>query len=319
MAWKTDLLFPTAANPTPDGDRACYAVGQWARVKEPAGDPPTDAGGCPQGSCSLCGRDSGEDCWVQCTGDHILNSDHFAAIESLLALGAAEIADLVRVENIVGPIVLNSQTACGNYPPLQSVENADLVLFVHSRPFEEGSSTTAYASTCQVDQHGRPISGHVGINPSAETGGVLSGSVGGVAVTVHEIMHAMGFSKGTFGTNKNLLMDEDLNPRGVVITREYPFEAYRNENPPAGRTYKADYISPPRSLLTARRFFGCPSLDRIAIEDEGGSGSAGSHWEQIHYFASVMSASGSGEERAWTGLDSIQYMESTLSFFEDTG
>ena len=82
----------------------------------------------------------------------------------------------------------------------------------------------------------------MGINPSAETGGVLSGSVGGVAVTVHEIMHAMGFSKGTFGTNKNLLMDEDLNPRGVVITREYPFEAYRNENPPAGRTYKADYI-----------------------------------------------------------------------------
>jgi hypothetical protein len=66
---------------------------------------------------------------------------------------------LFRVENIVGPLVLNAQTSCGNYPPLQSVEAADLVLFVHSRPLEEGSGTTAYASSCQVDQHGRPISG----------------------------------------------------------------------------------------------------------------------------------------------------------------
>jgi hypothetical protein len=319
VIWKTEFLYPTADNPTPDGDRTCYVVGQWARVQNPSGAEPTDTSGCPEGLCSLCGRDSAEDCWVQCSEQHVLDTSHFAAIQNLLELGAAEIADLFRVENIVGPMVLNAQTTCGGYPPLQSVSDADLVLFVHARPFEEGSSTTAYASACQVDQHGRPISGHVGINPSHQTGGVLTGTFGGVATTVHEIMHAMGFSSGFFGLHKNLLMDEDLNPRGDVSVSEYPFEAYRKDNPPSGSTYRADYISPPRALLAARRFFGCPSLDRLAIEDEGGPGSAGSHWEQMHFLASVMSASGSGEEGAWTNLDSIQYMETTLAFFEDTG
>ena len=159
VVWETAFLYPTQDNPTPDGDRACYSVGQWARVKDPAGAEPTVGGGCPQGSCLLCGRDGLDNCWVECTEGHILGSDHFAAIETLLNTAAGEIADLFRVENIVGPMVLNAQTSCGNYPPLQSVEAADLVLFVHSRPLEEGSGTTAYASSCQVDQHGRPISG----------------------------------------------------------------------------------------------------------------------------------------------------------------
>jgi hypothetical protein len=51
IAWDTTYLVPTASNPTPDGDRACYAVGQWARRGDtPAGASPTTSGGCPAGS-----------------------------------------------------------------------------------------------------------------------------------------------------------------------------------------------------------------------------------------------------------------------------
>ena len=273
VVWDTSQLFPTADNPTPDGDRSCYSVGQWARVGDPDGDAATHSPAC-QNSGGATGLI--EDCWLECTAEYILNSDHYTVIESLLALGANEISDLFQVEQVIGPIVLNSQTSCGNYPPAESVDNADLLLFVHARPAEEGSGTTAYASKCQIDQHGRPISGHVGINPTLGGGdAVLSGSVDGVATVVHEIMHALGFTSGTFSTDENRMVDENLNPRGDQWIREYPYEAYRQENPPSGQTYKSDYVTSPRALLAARRFFNCPSLDRIAVEDEGGSGSAG--------------------------------------------
>ena len=46
-------------------------------------------------------------------------------------------------------------------------------------------------------------------------------------------------------------------------------------------------------------------LDRLEIEDEGGSGSRGSHWEQVHFPEAVISASTSS---------TAQFLEITLSF-----
>eukprot|EP01043_Picozoa_sp_COSAG02_P082758 COSAG02_NODE_20914_length_810_cov_0.997187_1_plen_239_part_01 len=53
IVWQTQHLYPTPNNPQPDGDRSCYAVGQWARRGDPPGDAPTAAAGC-HGSCTPC-------------------------------------------------------------------------------------------------------------------------------------------------------------------------------------------------------------------------------------------------------------------------
>ena len=130
---------------------------------------------------------------------------------------------------------------------------------------------------------------------------------------LHEIWHAMGFSAGSWEPGDNMLLDEDLNPRGTIWEEEWPFPAYRqtpNGPPPAGGTFSRMFLDPPRALIAARRFFGCGTLERLEIEDEGGSGSRGSHWEQRTFLQSTISASVS---------DTSEMMEVTLAFFEDTG
>ena len=39
-------------------------------------------------------------------------------------------------------------------------------------------------------------------------------------------------------------------------------------------------IKSPKVLETARKYFNCPSINGVEIENEGGSGSAGAHWER---------------------------------------
>jgi hypothetical protein len=40
-------------------------------------------------------------------------------------MGAEEIFDVFKVEQIVGPIVLNGQQSCGGYPPAYDVEGKE--------------------------------------------------------------------------------------------------------------------------------------------------------------------------------------------------
>jgi hypothetical protein len=68
------------------------------------------------------------------------------------------------------------------------------------------------------------------------------------------------------------------------------------------------YTKPPRALISARRFYNCATLDRLPIEDEGGSGSRGSHWEKLYMLEAVIGASGGPV-----------FMEHSLALFEDTG
>ncbi len=39
-------------------------------------------------------------------------------------------------------------------------------------------------------------------------------------------------------------------------------------------------LKSPKVLETARKYFGCPTISGVEIENEGGSGSAGAHWER---------------------------------------
>ena len=70
------------------------------------------------------------------------------------------------------------------------------------------------------------------------------------------------------------------------------------------------YVTSPLALKQARLHFGCNSLDGIPLEDQGDSGSAGSHWEGRYMLGDYMI--------------SIHYQENvisdiTLALFEDSG
>jgi hypothetical protein len=102
------------------------------------------------------------------------------------------------VERISGPLQLDGQYSCGSLPAANSTESADLLLFVHARPEPPTSSTAAYASSCQIDQNGRPISGHVGIAADTSTGVFTGSQHQNTLIIAHEVFHAMGFSSSSW-------------------------------------------------------------------------------------------------------------------------
>ena len=85
------------------------------------------------------------------------------------------------------------------------------------------------------------------------------------------------------------------------------FGAIKNEKVNNETKY---YINSPLALEKARLHFGCESLEGIPLEDQGGEGSIGSHWEGRYMLGDYMV--------------SVNYQENTISditlaLFEDSG
>ena len=69
-------------------------------------------------------------------------------------------------------------------------------------------------------------------------------------------------------------------------------------------------LKTPKVLEKARGHFGCPSLKGVELENQGGSGSAGSHWE-----ARIML----GDYMISTDYPELVVSDITLAVFEDSG
>ena len=50
-------------------------------------------------------------------------------------------------------------------------------------------------------------------------------------------------------------------------------------------------LTTPKILEFARNFLNCPTVDGIPLENDGGNGSLGAHWERMVLFNEVMTAS----------------------------
>ena len=104
-------------------------------------------------------------------------------------------------------------------------------------------------------------------------------------VLFHEITHILVFEPSLFRSFKAIKQEE--------INNEIK-----------------SYIISPKALEKARLHFGCSTLDGIPLEDQGGDGSVGSHWEGRYMLGDYMV--------------SVNYNENvisdiTLALFEDSG
>ena len=70
-------------------------------------------------------------------------------------------------------------------------------------------------------------------------------------------------------------------------------------------------LKTPRLLARAREHFGCPTLEGVDVEDDGGSGTAGSHWDRRKTMNEFMGPSPSGNRNVKS--------EFTLALLEDSG
>ncbi|RDD40190.1 Leishmanolysin-like peptidase [Trichoplax sp. H2] len=190
-----------------------------------------------------------------------------------------------------------SEDSCSTYANGPGVPNADFVLYVFAVDTTEcsGGRTLAYSTSCITNDDGRPIAGFV--NFCEKNLGQNPDYYAIKSITTHEILHSLGFSNNFF-------------------------KHFRNSQ---GKTYSAvenlkinnkirPVITSPTALQVARRYFNCPNLQGILLEDEGSSGSAGSHWEMTILKTEIMAPAIDTRR----GRD-VSISEFTLALLQDSG
>ena len=143
-----------------------------------------------------------------------------------------------------------------------------------------GSSVLAAAAPCIVTNSNRPYGGVLYINTN------------------------LNFNKGN--TNqylKNILLHEITH---ILVFHPYFFTALKLNQTEGSNSY----IISPKAVAKAREHFDCSSITRIPLENQGGSGSVGSHWESRYMLGDYMIS---------TDYPDQAISDITLGLFEDTG
>ncbi len=146
-----------------------------------------------------------------------------------------------------------------------------------------GNFTVAAAKPCMLHPDtNRPIGGVLYLNPRISTW--KKNWKLDIKITIfHEITHVLGFNYDVFSNLKMVTFDSTLY-----------------------------YINSPKVLEKAKEYFGCDNLPvpGVPLENQGGTGSAKSHWEGRYMFGEYMNMEMVPEQ----AISDI-----TLALLEDTG
>ena len=165
-----------------------------------------------------------------------------------------------------------------------SLYDYDLVLFPYiDDTFED--DVLAAAAACIILNNYRPVGGIIGINSNILTNKKNDKNVYFEMLLLHELSHVLGFHPYFF-EELNLMSKETING------------------------YEYTYINSEKVLEKAKIHFNCPNIKGIQLEDQGGEGSAGSHWEARYMLGDYMIS---------TDYPEVVISDITLALFEDLG
>ena len=157
--------------------------------------------------------------------------------------------------------------------------NNDVIIFPQFDS-DLGSNVLAAAAPCIVTNSNRPYGGVLYINTN------------------------LNFNKGN--TNqylKNILLHEITH---ILVFHPYFFTALKLNQTEGSKSY----IISPKAVAKAREHFDCSSITRIPLENQGGTGSVGSHWESRYMLGDYMIS---------TDYPDQAISDITLGLFEDSG
>ncbi|KAL5987126.1 hypothetical protein ACLOJK_041122 [Asimina triloba] len=245
------------------------------------------------------------DCWYNCTLDDVSGEDKKHRLRKALGQTADWFRRALAVEPVKGNLRLSGYSACGQDGGVQlpreyveeGVTDADLVLLVTTRPTT--GNTLAWAVACERDQWGRAIAGHVNVAPrhlTAEAETLLS------ATLIHEVMHVLGFDPHAFAHFR----DERKRRRGQLID----LVTVQSMDERLGRMVTRVVL--PRVVMHSRYHYGAfaENFTGLELEDGGGRGTSGSHWEKRLLMNEIMT--GSVDTRSVVS-------KMTLALLEDSG
>ncbi|XP_049884128.1 leishmanolysin-like peptidase isoform X1 [Pectinophora gossypiella] len=240
-----------------------------------------------------------------------------------------------RIPDDVSPTEITGNGLSETEPPVLEeemeepigVEDTDFVLYVSAVETERcrRGLTVAYASHCQQESAlDRPVAGHANFCP-----GELSTKyrdLPSVLSTVkHEMLHALGFSVSLFAFYRddngeplterrpdtgNPPLDEELQIHkwSSRVVKNITRKNWMIRGGFMERTFHM--IVTPRVVKEVRNHFNCSTLEGAELEDQGGDGTALTHWEKRVF-----------ENEAMTGTHTQNSVFSRISFamMEDTG
>eukprot|EP00003_Mantamonas_plastica_P006782 TRINITY_DN155_c0_g1_i4.p1 TRINITY_DN155_c0_g1~~TRINITY_DN155_c0_g1_i4.p1 ORF type:complete len:448 (-),score=77.27 TRINITY_DN155_c0_g1_i4:16-1338(-) len=298
-------FYTVYMNSGQDNGRTCYNVGDSVLVYTGPTAPvnPPD-----------CSSTVTSNCRLTCASEHVLTTTKKNFITANLLPDAKEFLEkALQVVPLAGNLVVNNGAGsnAGITIPLShsttGVSNTDMVIYVMGRP--SLGATIAYAQALQADSTtGRPVVGYINWGPNQVD---LSASKRKkqIAVAVHEIHHALGFSgNGQMGfgdPNFGKYTDYDR-PSNITTVRQVT----QVTTGAMTGTRSITKIVTPEVKRVMGEHFACTSVTGGEIEDGGGSGTGGSHWEKRVFNDEFMT----GTVSAFPVLSKI-----TLSLMFDSG
>ncbi|GAQ77732.1 Leishmanolysin-like peptidase [Klebsormidium nitens] len=187
----------------------------------------------------------------------------------------------------------NAIGQCTVTPAGAGANNTDFLLMFTAQTTEAcQASTLAHSSYCYQDpETDRPLAGNVNFCPSAVNAALRDRQT---LIAVHEMLHALGFSDSLFPFYR----DATGNPLSAV-TASF-----------TERGHTVTKVVAPTTLAMARTHFGCSTLNGAELENDGGNGTALSHWEARIFQGEAMLGV-LGQEAVFSNL--------TLALLQDSG
>jgi len=198
---------------------------------------------------------------------------------------------------VVGKLRVDSNNICDVRTPddLQNGIDADYAIIFNSDT--QGGSTTATSRACTTASGTkRPLVATTVFNRNnfeTANGDVLLHEKN-IYVLIHEMMHTLAFSAMHY---KNFLDANGNQREGIVKSTKL-----------GGQTRTV--IDIPELTQKLRNYYGCSSVPGIYMEDDGGSGTAGSHLERKFFLYETMCSG---------GIFGRRVSEFSLSFLEGSG
>ena len=209
-------------------------------------------------------------------------------LESLLKVKSSDKNFYFKDEDIEKILIEDwNKTIIGTNAPKSMKElGIDLIIFGRFDDHMD-ESTLANAGVRYMDaETNQPLIGVVNINTKVNYSKINSQEYF-QSIIIHEFTHILGFSKDYF-MYLNILFnktDEEGNMRF--------------------------YINSPKVISVAKKYYNCSNIDGVELENIGGEGTAGSHWEARILLGEYMNGQIYVEEQVIS--------EFTLALLEDTG
>ncbi|EAR96682.2 leishmanolysin family protein (macronuclear) [Tetrahymena thermophila SB210] len=204
----------------------------------------------------------------------------------------------------------SQSNTCIEVIPLQNdlttgIAQSDLHLyFIFNNEAKEGY--LANAASCNLQSSStyiRPNFGRVLFNIAnmKNSGSNLEQYQNDVMVTLHEVVHILGFSDDAMMNWYNKATNQLLGQAAAnkLITTQ------------TLRGIQTSLLGSPNVLATAQKYYGCQTLQGMQLENQGDSGSKNSHWERTVIRSELMTASAL--------LEGLNLSIFTVALLKDTG